>query len=380
MSLRKRIQILLVFLVGLPLLLLLFESYQAGRKALVKEIKRQALQIAQLETVKMDLVFESARIITEGLVRALEADQSYSSGSISGLMRRTLHENPDIYGIAVAFDPSLTKLGRFAPYVCRRGGVESEIILPYEYTKSDWYTLPVNSGSGKWIRPYFGEGGKALMVTYSAPVRLDGRVVGVAEVDLNLDSLLKHLRLLKPGDEGTAYMVNRSGHILAHPNLEAIADLPAHDRLDELAALMNNPGVDTVAMTDPISHKKSWIVESPVDSLSLAHGGEDWSLIVSWPLEKRLAPLNGMARRLLVLYLFLGGASIWFLNRTFDDNITRPLRKLAEQARNYAVGDFSQPPTSLNDAMELRELGKALNTLGKTMNNKNNPTDTGDAP
>ena len=174
--------------------------------------------------------------------------------------------------------------------------------------------------------------------------------------------------------------VNRSGHILAHPNLEAIADLPAHDRLDELAALMNNPGVDTVAMTDPISHKKSWIVESPVDSLSLAHGGEDWSLIVSWPIEKRMAPLNGMMRRLLVLYLFLGGAAIWFLNRIFDDTITRPLRMLAEQAHNYAEGNFSQPAAPLNEALELHELGQALNALGATLKKTDRSTDTTDSP
>ena len=42
MSLRKRIQILLAFLVGLPLLLLLYESYQTGRKTLVAEMTQEA--------------------------------------------------------------------------------------------------------------------------------------------------------------------------------------------------------------------------------------------------------------------------------------------------------------------------------------------------
>jgi sigma-B regulation protein RsbU (phosphoserine phosphatase) len=382
MSLRKRIQILLAFLVALPMALLLYESYQTGRKALVTEMKRQSLQISQLETSKMDLVFSSARLIVEGMVRSMENDTLPSSAAISALLRRTLHDNPDIYGVAVALDPALTKLGRFAPYVCRLRGKETEIILPYEYTKRDWYTLPVKSATARWIKPYFGEGGQTLMVSYSAPLRISGQVVGVVVLDLDLDGLLAHLRSLKPGEYGTAYMLDRSGHILAHPALKAIADPPAEDRLDELAALMKNPGVDAVALMDPISHIKSWIVESPINSLSAAHGGEDWSLIVSWPLAKQLAPLNSMGRRMLVLYLFLGGASIWFLNRTFDDNITRPLRRLAEQAHKYAAGDFSQPAAPLNDAIELRELGKALNTLGKTMNNKSNTngntTDSGD--
>lgn len=380
MSLHKRIQILIAFLVGIPFLLLLAESYQTGRKTLVTQMKQEALQIAHLETAEIELTFEPARLIAEGVARSLENAPRLDPNSIAGLLRHALHDSPEIYGASVALDPGLTNLGRFAPYVYRRNGVETEITLPYEYTKWDWYRLPVKSGSGKWIKPYYGEGGKALMVTYAVPIRQGGRVVGVAAVDLDLDSLLKRLHSLKPGGDGTVYLVNRLGRILAHPDLKAIADLSGGNRLSELEALMRRDGVDTVKMLDPVSHRKSWIVEAPIGSLSAARGGEDWSVIVSWPLDKRMAPLTGMGRRMLVLYLFLGGAALWFLNRTFDDNITRPLRKLATQAHQYAEGDFSQPPPSLNDATELRELGAALNALGARLEKNGNPAFKGDAP
>lgn len=379
MSLRKRIQILLAFLVGVPLLVLLFESYQAGRRTLVAEMKLEARQIADLETAKMDLTFDPARLIVEGLVRALETDPQLDAARINSLLRRTLHENPDIYGACIAFDPELTSLGRFAPYVFRKNGSEVEMPIQ-DYTSDDWFVRPVQSGAGKWSRTYIYESVNTLMVTYSAPVRRDGRVVGIAGVDLDLNSLLKQLQLLKPGGDGTAYLVNRKGHILAHPDLKPVADLQENDNLNELFRIMKQTGVDTMSMTDPVSHKKSWIVESPIESLSAAHGGGDWSLIVSWPIEKRMAPLTGMVRRLLVLYLFMGGAALWFLNRIFDDTITRPLRKLAEQANNYAKGKFGQPDVPLNDAQELRELGQALNVLGATMKKNSNSTNFLDSP
>ena len=381
MSLRKRIQILLAFLVGIPFFVLLFESYQTGRRTLVAEMKLEARQIAELETAKMDLTFEPARLIVEGLVRAVETSPRLDASVISGLLRRTLHENPDIYGVSIAFDPALTSFGRFAPYVFRKDGGEVEMPLPDEdYTCDDWYSRPMKSGAGKWSKPYVDKSVHTLMVSYSAPVRLNGRVVGVADVDLDLDSLLKQLHFLKPGGEGTAYMINPKGRILAHPDLKPIADLPETDELNELVVLMKRGGVDTMAMLDPVSHKNSWVVESPIESLSAARGGGDWSLIVSWPIEKRLIPLNGMVRRLLVLYLFLGGAAIWFLNRIFDDTITRPLRKLAEQAHNYAEGNFGRPVAPLNEATELRELGRALNVLGSTLKKNNSSTDMTDSP
>ena len=377
MSLRKRIQILLAFLVGIPFLVLLFESYQTGRQTLVAEMKLQARQIADLETAKMDLTFDPARLIVEGLVRAVETAPQLDAAGISEMVRRTLHENPDIYGVCIAFEPELTSLGRFVPYVFRKGGGEVEMPAMEsntDYLTEDWYAKPVKSGTGKWSKPYVDTQVHTLMVSYSAPIRRDGRVVGVADVDLDLDSLVKSLHSLKPGGEGTAYMVNRKGRILAHPTLKPIADLPENEDLHELVDLMKQGGVDTLAMSDPVSHIKSWIVESPIKSMSAARGGGDWSLIVSWPIEKRMLPLNGMVRRLLVLYLFLGGAAIWFLTRIFDDTITRPLRKLAERAHNYAEGNFGQPAEPLSEAMELRALGQALNVLGATLKkNVNTP-------
>ncbi|HEX9078056.1 MAG TPA: cache domain-containing protein [Desulfuromonadaceae bacterium] len=378
MGLHKRIQILLAFLVGIPLALLLFESYQTGRKTLVAQMKRETLQVAHLETAEIDLTFEPARLIAAGLARSLETGPALEPDSIRELLRRTLHDSPGIYGAGVALGPALTRLGRFAPYVCRRGGAESEITLPYEYTRWEWYRLPMESGRGRWIKPYFGEGGKALMVTYAAPLRRNGAVVGVVAVDLDLDSLLKSLHAIRPGGDGTVYLVNRRGQILAHPDLPAIADLPGDDKLGDLAPLMKHSGLDTVQIVDPVSHRKSWVVESPLPSLSAKQGGEDWSLIVSWPLDRRMAPLNGMGRRMLVLYLFMGGAALWFLNRIFDDSITRPLRSLAEQARRYAGGDFSQKPVVGSDTVELRELGAALNSLGAALEKGSRPGAAGE--
>jgi HAMP domain-containing protein len=367
MNLRTRIRILLAFLVAMPLLLLLYESYQAGRHTLMTEMKKEALQVAKLETAEMDLTFDPPRIIAEGLARTLETAPELRPDALRELLRRTLHDSPEIYGAAIAFDPALTDLGRFAPYVCRRGGGETENSISYDYTASDWYRRPVQSGRGSWSKPYYDQDGKTSMVTYAAPVRRDGRIIGVAEVDLDLESLLKRLQFLKPGGDGTVYLVNPAGHILAHPALKAMVGLEGSRDLGELGALMKRRGVDTMNMVDPVSRRKSWVVEYPVPSLSAARGGGDWSLIVSWPLDERMAPLTTLGRRMLVLYLFMGGAALWFLNRTFDDTITRPLRRLTRQARGYAEGDFARNPVSRNDARELRELEDALNSLGSAL-------------
>ena len=115
-----------------------------------------------------------------------------------------------------------------------------------------------------------------------------------------------------------------------------------------------------------VSGKKSWIVKSPLESLSEAHGGGDWCLVVSWPLDARLAPLGDLAVRMVVLYLFLGGTALLLLDRWFEQVVSRPLGRLSDQARRYAEGDFARQPHG-RDAAEMKELRQALDSLGETL-------------
>ena len=381
MSLRKRIQILLGALMGIPLLLLLWESYRAGRTTFLAQLKLESLQIAKLEGEGIDLTFEPPRLVAEGIARGLTIQGSLQGGEIRELLRRTLHENPKLYGAGVFLDPALTPLGRFAPYVFRRNGRENEIAIPYEYTQWDWYRLPMAAGRALWSKPYFDEGGGGtLMVTFSAPILRDGRAVGVATVDLDLEGLVSRLRKIHPGGGGSVYLASPRGHVIAHPDLKALADLGKAQRIGKLVELINARGDSMTEMKDPVSERDSWIVETPVESLSEARGGGDWSLIVSWPLDVRLAPLGGFARRMLVLYLFLGGAALLFLNRSFDQIVSRPLRRLGDQARRYARGDFARQPPGDEYAPELRGLSQAIDSLGEALEKgKLSPAGEGDA-
>ena len=51
MSLRRRIQVLLGILVGIPLVLLHWESFRAGRTTFLRQLKLESVQIAKLEAV-----------------------------------------------------------------------------------------------------------------------------------------------------------------------------------------------------------------------------------------------------------------------------------------------------------------------------------------
>lgn len=384
MSLRKRIQILLVFLVVAPMVLLLAQSYLNGLRTLKTQIHQEAGHVAQLQAARADLAFDPPKLAAEGLARAVSNDPSLHMERVLTLIRRTLEETPEAYGFAVAFLPQSTHLGRFAPYIFRRGNEFHKRFLEdpsYNYTDKEWFKSAVNKARGTWSRPYFDKGGgDVLMMTFSAPILRDGKLIGVIAADVSLDALVRHLRDLKPGGKGVVYLLSRQGQVLAHPDLPVLSVLTDHGDgrgRSSLITMMNNDSVDEAEIPDPVTDKESWVVESPLKSLRGSRGGEDWSLIVSWPLKEKMRPLEAMSRKVLVLYLILGGGTLLFLLRALDAVVINPLRRLEEQAKNYAKGDYSLSRVVHGEAREIQELGGALDELGTKLKNEKSPPGEG---
>ena len=102
MSLNKRIQILLAFLVGVPFLLLLFESYRNGRASLLQQMRSDAVHTAQFQSALVNDLFSLPRQTAKDLARILAVDDKLSQETIKTLLRRTLQETKETEGFSVA--------------------------------------------------------------------------------------------------------------------------------------------------------------------------------------------------------------------------------------------------------------------------------------
>ncbi len=370
MTMKRQVQILLLFLVGIPFLFLLTENYRTGRNALMEHIREHSLAEAQLQAAKIELFLEPSCQGVEHLARAVETLPTLDGDRIRSLLKRTVVATPQAFGMSVALDPSATPLRRFATYAFRvkRQVTTKELVDPaYTYESYDWFARPIARGTPLWSKPYFDRGGgDVFMITRSVPIQREGRIIGVATVDIALDGLSNHLRQLKPGGNGSVYLVNREGSVLAHPKLKIDSDKAPEKGVADLGALrplLDNVQLDTVDALDPISQRRSWLVEYPIPNLASAKGGHDWSLIVSWPLDDRLQSLQRFGLRMLILYLVLGGGALLFLNRAFEEVIGRPIRRLARRAQRISRGE---PPLVAGDEsgpQELRELSQSLYEL-----------------
>ena len=74
-----------------------------------------------------------------------------------------------------------------------------------------------------WTQVYVDEAGKGLMTTGAVPVYDQGRFLGILAIDLTIDFLNRIVAAFRP-EQGTLFLVNTQGQILAHPDIASSSD------------------------------------------------------------------------------------------------------------------------------------------------------------
>ena len=133
---------------------------------------------------------QTVQMHSHQLAGALMQKNSLDSKAIVGVLTKYLKKNPHVYGASFTLAPIAKNGGliKFAPYVYRNGKKFTAINLAqsYDYTRQDWYAVPVNLKKPVWSKPYFDQGGgNAWMVTYSIPVYSDKEQTKLAGVVTN---------------------------------------------------------------------------------------------------------------------------------------------------------------------------------------------------
>lgn len=106
--------------------------------------------------------------------------------AIYTFLEQILVMHPEVFGTAFALAPDYAKR-QLSPYVYRgaAGLMRTDLSTGgYDYANQPWFTGPVESMAAVWSEPYFDAGGGNInMVTFSAPVTKDGRIIAVLTAD-----------------------------------------------------------------------------------------------------------------------------------------------------------------------------------------------------
>lgn len=195
------------------------------------------------------------------------------------------------------------------------------------------------------------------IVEIAAPVRnrnprQDENIVGVVIGTLRLSTLPELFRGATFGSQGSTFLLDHSGRILAHSNnaKERGADASfLAIRSDPLNALMTKESLSGEA-----------VLTTAVPSLSTK-----WLLVAEWPVRDAFAPLLTFLEHIAIVAVMIFGALI--LLAVFQAReIVRPIRLLEEAAQRIGKGEFVLPIV-VRTRDELEDLADSLKAMAQDL-------------
>ena len=149
------------------------------------------------------------------------------------MLRALCESNPDFVGVWAAFEANALD-GRDALYVNTDETDETGRFQSYyqndhgrvtvkpmgNFSVEDYYRTSFFSGKEGLIEPYYEDvGGEQVLITsLTVPITRNGRVIGVAGIDLELTDIQDMVSKIKPYGTGIAGAFSHTGIIVAHPD------------------------------------------------------------------------------------------------------------------------------------------------------------------
>lgn len=204
-----------------------------------------------------------------------------------------------------------------------------------------------------WYGPVaFNRGSEPHMMMAVAGNR---RAAGVSVALINLKLIWEVITAIRVGDRGFAFVSDRDGKLVAHPNISLVlqgADETTGARLKALAAAEVAAGAAVV--TKDLERRMVLVAVAPVT-------GVGWRVFAALPLAEALVPIRSALWRT-VSFVLVGAVFAallaWFLAR----RMTVPIRELEQGVARIGAGDFDHRiATATGD--ELERLASRVNQM-----------------
>ena len=226
-------------------------------------------------------------------------------------------------------------------------------------TGRDYFHEVMNSGNTTISKPVISQDTGNYIIVVAAPIKDDtGNIIGLVGVDINLSIITDIIKDEKLGTGGYAYMINKDGLTMAHPNKNFIYKYN----------ILNDENKDTVNLGKKMTNGEEGIkyyehdgIKKIVSYMPIKSTG--WSIGMS-------ADYNDETKSVLILrnYMLLTGigslALILILLNYLTDTLVKPIDNLKKHMEMATKGDLSVQ-CDIHSEDEIGVLAKSFNKLIK---------------
>ncbi|NOQ36682.1 MAG: hypothetical protein GQ569_12445 [Methylococcaceae bacterium] len=269
--------------------ILLIYKYISYQDNIYREA-RDNLQILTADAAKeLDVIIKQTMISAEDLAEKLSNDE-ISKENIKTTLEQTAKSNTNFYGATITFKPFAyeTNTKFYSPYWYQQTTEDGNVIWKYlepsdvaDYTTPEygWYFKPMQEKKSRWSEPYWGEGGKTYMISYSALIyksssTTEKEVIGLVAIDISMERIKKIIESLDIGVNGFGGLTTQEGNYLYHPNSDYVL---SHKNLKDVAKEKNDN--DRLILANKAKLRESGVI----DHISTSTGEESWLIFRAIP-------------------------------------------------------------------------------------------------
>ena len=374
-SLSTKLSLWIVIFTAVILVTALGYMFNVSRQAIRQEAENHATEILENTTLRVNAILERVEVAANNtdwlITRHLDGPDSMFVYS-----RRILENNPDLNGCSIAFEPGFFKQkGRyFSAFSLRDNG---EILTTqegnehYEYFYMDWYQLCKLLDRPVWTEPFIDYNpeniySKDMIASYCKPIKNnDGKYIGTLSVDLSLTWLSNTISAVKPYPNSYSIMTGRGGTFFVHPDsTKLFYHTIFTETLDHedtaLAALGHAMQRGEEGMRQlVIDGQESYVFYKPL-------GNTGWSVAIVCPESDIFGAFDRLSRAV-TISVFVGLLLLLLICIQIITRELKPLRRLADQARVIAKGNFDETLPESKRVDEIGQLSQSFSDMQRSL-------------
>jgi len=262
--------------------------------------------------------------------------------------------------------------GRFIPYWYKSNGeIALEPLVDYDQPGAgDYYLIAQRTGEEVVMDPFIYEvGGKpVLMTSLVVPIKNNGKVVGVAGIDIDIGKIQSLIERIKPYETGVAAMFTDSGVVAAHFDPSRIGkdgkkteqDMAGENLSDMFKAIEEGREFSFINYSDAMK-SDVYIYTHP---FQIGYTQHKWSLAIGVPMNKVLEDAN----RLMWLFIIISIVAvsvilliIFFIGKSITNPIGACEQMIDKIKGKNLAADKEQKVLNYSERKD--EIGNIVNAL-----------------
>ncbi len=272
---------------------------------------RQAVNGMQLQAVNS---IESYERLAEdadyrkNYLNDMKRNFSFTAIRIDGSISYYLRFIPEIEGTKGGFSMQRGEArweGALSPFF-EREPIDLAPYNPDDVQNVGWFYIPMRSNSATWIEPYVDAVTKFYVISFVAPMFIEGKFVGVVGMDIDFNFIIQELRRMSIYDYGYVYLIDRNNIVLYHRDQRQGSIFKPNPEFKEITVYLTNG---------------MW-------------------LGIAMPLSEMYDARNKILMHVIAAVIFVA-LLISVISISFASRAIKPLAGMTEAAKRIASGDLN---------------------------------------